>query len=151
VRPWIGASFRYASADSPDMSWLPLPRFESRVPHLIPACCVPCDMCHVSCAIKKAKSRQDSMASPENFGRRKHRPGPDFSGHNEGVTKRTEARARPEPCVAKAEPPCHKAREADESGSSRGFPIRARKSLIRLPDFRLRHWCYEHCHNDLRY
>ena len=27
----MGASFRYASADSLDMSWLPLPRFESRV------------------------------------------------------------------------------------------------------------------------
>ena len=30
VRPWMGASFRYASVDSLDMSWLPLPRFESR-------------------------------------------------------------------------------------------------------------------------
>jgi hypothetical protein len=26
----MGASFVYASADSPGMSWLPLPRFESR-------------------------------------------------------------------------------------------------------------------------
>jgi hypothetical protein len=26
----MGASFGYASADSLDMSWLPLPRFESR-------------------------------------------------------------------------------------------------------------------------
>jgi hypothetical protein len=26
----MGASFRYASADILDMSWLPLPRFESR-------------------------------------------------------------------------------------------------------------------------
>jgi hypothetical protein len=26
----MGASFRYASADSLDMSWLPLSRFESR-------------------------------------------------------------------------------------------------------------------------
>jgi hypothetical protein len=26
----MGASFGYASADSIDMSWLPLPRFESR-------------------------------------------------------------------------------------------------------------------------
>jgi hypothetical protein len=30
VRPWMGTSFGYASADSLDMSWLPLPRFESR-------------------------------------------------------------------------------------------------------------------------
>jgi hypothetical protein len=30
VRPWVGASFGYASADSLDMSWLTLPRFESR-------------------------------------------------------------------------------------------------------------------------
>jgi hypothetical protein len=30
VRPWMGASFRYASAGSLDMSWLPLSRFESR-------------------------------------------------------------------------------------------------------------------------
>ena len=26
----MGASFKYASVDSPDMSWLPLSRFESR-------------------------------------------------------------------------------------------------------------------------
>jgi hypothetical protein len=30
VRPWMGASFRYAGLDILDMSWLPLPRFESR-------------------------------------------------------------------------------------------------------------------------
>ena len=30
VRPWMGASFRYSSVDSLDMSWLPLPGFESR-------------------------------------------------------------------------------------------------------------------------
>ena len=30
ARPWMGASFGYASADSLDMSWLPLSRFESR-------------------------------------------------------------------------------------------------------------------------
>jgi hypothetical protein len=30
VRPWMGASSRYASVDSLDMPWLPLPRFESR-------------------------------------------------------------------------------------------------------------------------
>jgi hypothetical protein len=30
VRPWMGASFRYASVPSLDMPWLPLPRFESR-------------------------------------------------------------------------------------------------------------------------
>jgi hypothetical protein len=30
VRPWMGASFGYASADSLDMSWLPLARSESR-------------------------------------------------------------------------------------------------------------------------
>jgi hypothetical protein len=30
VRPWMGASFKYASADSLDMSWLALSRFESR-------------------------------------------------------------------------------------------------------------------------
>jgi hypothetical protein len=30
ARPWIGASFGYASADSLDMPWLPPPRFESR-------------------------------------------------------------------------------------------------------------------------
>ena len=30
VRPWMGASFKYASVDSLDMSWLPLSRFESR-------------------------------------------------------------------------------------------------------------------------
>jgi hypothetical protein len=30
VRPWMGASFGYASADSLDISWLPLSRFESR-------------------------------------------------------------------------------------------------------------------------
>jgi hypothetical protein len=30
VRPWMGESFRYASTDSLDMSWLPLSRFESR-------------------------------------------------------------------------------------------------------------------------
>jgi hypothetical protein len=44
---------------------------------------------------------------PGEFRGRKHRPGPDFSGHNEGATKctGTGARARPEPCAAKAEPP----------------------------------------------
>jgi hypothetical protein len=36
VRPWMGASFGYASADSLDMSWLPLPRFESRA---VSVCC----------------------------------------------------------------------------------------------------------------
>jgi hypothetical protein len=30
ARPWMNASFVYASSDSLDMSWLPLPRFESR-------------------------------------------------------------------------------------------------------------------------
>jgi hypothetical protein len=30
VRPWMGESLGYASAYSLDMSWLPLPRFESR-------------------------------------------------------------------------------------------------------------------------
>jgi hypothetical protein len=30
VRPWMGASFRYAGVDSVDMSWLPLPMLESR-------------------------------------------------------------------------------------------------------------------------
>jgi hypothetical protein len=30
ARPWMGASFGYANVDSLDMSWLPLPRFESR-------------------------------------------------------------------------------------------------------------------------
>ena len=30
ARPWMGASFTYASVDSLDMSWLPLSRFESR-------------------------------------------------------------------------------------------------------------------------
>jgi hypothetical protein len=30
VRPWMSASFGYANADSLGMSWLPLPRFESR-------------------------------------------------------------------------------------------------------------------------
>jgi hypothetical protein len=40
MRPWMGVSFRYASvADSPDMSWLPLPRFESRVACVASACC----------------------------------------------------------------------------------------------------------------
>jgi hypothetical protein len=43
-----------------------------------------------------------------------------FSGHHEGAAKCTGARARPAPCAAKAEPPGHKAREADESGSHRG-------------------------------
>jgi hypothetical protein len=28
VRPWMGASFGYASVDSLDMSWLPLSRFD---------------------------------------------------------------------------------------------------------------------------
>ena len=30
----MGASFRYASVDSLDMSWLPLSRFESRAVHV---------------------------------------------------------------------------------------------------------------------
>jgi hypothetical protein len=30
LRPWMGASFKYAGVDSLDMSWLPLSRFESR-------------------------------------------------------------------------------------------------------------------------
>jgi hypothetical protein len=70
-------------------------------------------------------SRQDSgfHGHPGEFRGRKHRPGPYISGHNEGATTCTGARAHPEPCVAKAEPPGHKAREADESGSSRGLPI----------------------------
>jgi hypothetical protein len=42
--------------------------------------------------------------------------GPDFSGHNEGATKCTGARARPEPCAAKPEPPDRRAR-----GSTRGL------------------------------
>jgi hypothetical protein len=31
----MGASFGYASADSPDMSWLPLSRFESRAARVL--------------------------------------------------------------------------------------------------------------------
>jgi hypothetical protein len=42
--------------------------------------------------------------------RGKHRPGPGLSGHSEGTTKCTGARARPEPCAAKPEPPDHRAR-----------------------------------------
>jgi hypothetical protein len=38
VRPWMGASFRYASVDSLDMSWLPLPRFESRAVGVAVSC-----------------------------------------------------------------------------------------------------------------
>jgi hypothetical protein len=49
--------------------------------------------------------RQDSMATPGNFGEGEHRPGPDFSGHNEGANKCAWARARPEPCAAKPEHP----------------------------------------------
>jgi hypothetical protein len=45
------------------------------------------------------------------------RPGPDFSGHNEGAAKCTGPRARPEPCAAKPEPPDHRARGSHESGS----------------------------------
>jgi hypothetical protein len=30
ARPWMSASFRYAGVDSPDMTWLRLPRLESR-------------------------------------------------------------------------------------------------------------------------
>ena len=30
ARPWMGASFGHENADSLDMSWLPLPRFESQ-------------------------------------------------------------------------------------------------------------------------
>jgi hypothetical protein len=58
---------------------------------------------------------------PGKFRGRKHRPGPGSSGHNEGATKCTGARARPEPCAAKPEPPDHRAREADESGSQLGL------------------------------
>ena len=32
----MGESFRYASVDSLDMSWLPLPRFESRAVRVLP-------------------------------------------------------------------------------------------------------------------
>jgi hypothetical protein len=35
----MGASFRYASADSLDMSWLPLPRFASRAV-CVAVCCL---------------------------------------------------------------------------------------------------------------
>ena len=38
VRPWMGASFRYASVDSLDMSWLPLSRFESRAVGVAVSC-----------------------------------------------------------------------------------------------------------------
>ena len=30
ARPWMGASLGHGNADSLDMSWLPLPRFESQ-------------------------------------------------------------------------------------------------------------------------
>jgi hypothetical protein len=43
-----------------------------------------------------------------------HRPGPDFSGHNEGANKCAGARARPEPRAAKPEPPDHRARGTRE-------------------------------------
>jgi hypothetical protein len=39
VRPWIGASFGYASLDSLGMSWLPLSRFGSRVVCVAVSCC----------------------------------------------------------------------------------------------------------------
>jgi hypothetical protein len=38
VRLWVGESFRYASVDSLDMSWLPLPRFESRAVRAAVSC-----------------------------------------------------------------------------------------------------------------
>jgi hypothetical protein len=58
--------------------------------------------------------RQDSMAAPGNFGGGSAGPDQGFLGitSNEGAAKCTGARARPEPCAAKAEPPGHKAREA---------------------------------------
>jgi hypothetical protein len=49
-----------------------------------------------------------------------------FSGLNEGATKCTGARARPEPCAAKPEPPDHRARGSHESGSQSRFPIPAK-------------------------
>jgi hypothetical protein len=54
ARPWMGASFGYASADSPDMSWLPLPRFGSRA---VCVCCVAVSCrergarCHTQCPL----------------------------------------------------------------------------------------------------
>jgi hypothetical protein len=62
------------------------------------------------------------MATPRNFEfrGRKHRPGPDFPGDNNGgAGKRAGAGGGQSPVrQSKAEPPGHKgAREADESGS----------------------------------
>jgi hypothetical protein len=65
-------------------------------------------------------SRQDPpMATPGNFGGGSTGPDRIFLGirHNEGATKCAGARARPEPCAAKPEPPDHKARGSHESGS----------------------------------
>ena len=44
-----------------------------------------------------------------------------FSGHNEGATKCTGARVRPEPCAAKPEPPDHRARGSTDQLAARGF------------------------------
>ena len=38
ARPWMGASFGYASVDSLDMSWLALPRFGSRAAGVAVSC-----------------------------------------------------------------------------------------------------------------
>jgi hypothetical protein len=60
------------------------------------------------------------------FRGRKHRPGPDFPGHNEGTTKCTGARARPEPRAAKPEPQATKHEAARERLSQSRFPIPAK-------------------------
>jgi hypothetical protein len=52
--------------------------------------------------------------------------GPGLSGHNEGATKCTGARARPEPRAAKPEPPDHRAREADERRERLAVAVRVR-------------------------
>jgi hypothetical protein len=56
-----------------------------------------------------------------------HRPGPDFSGHNEGANKCAGARARPEPCAAKPEPADH--RQSSTRGTRERLAARSKGLL----------------------
>jgi hypothetical protein len=51
----MGASFGYASADIQDMSWLPLPRFESRASCAVLPCVVWSEGrgCHTQCPLEQ--------------------------------------------------------------------------------------------------
>jgi hypothetical protein len=83
--------------------------------------------------------RQDPMATPGNFGEGGHRPGPDFSGHNEGANNQQVRRGEGAPRARVRRNPNPQTTEHERGTSaarSRGFlfskAIRGPAGLQRL-------------------